>query len=45
MNPIVGIRYKCSVCDNFDYYENYEQIYNNEHNHELIKISNLNMEF
>ena len=45
MNPIVGTRYKCSVCDNFDYCENCEQIYKNEHSHELIKISKPNMEF
>jgi myosin heavy subunit len=45
MNPIVGTRYKCSVCDNFDYCENCEQIYKNEHSHEFIKISKPNMEF
>ena len=45
MNPIVGTRYRCSVCDNFDYCENCQQIYKNEHNHEFIKISKPNMEF
>lgn len=45
MNPIVGARYKCSVCDNFDYCENCEEIFKNEHNHQFIKISKPNIDF
>jgi len=34
--PIVGIRYKCSVCEDFDYCEKCEQ--NIEHPHPFLKI-------
>ena len=37
--PIVGCRYKCSVCDNFDYCENCEKKLGQEHNHPLFKIN------
>ena len=43
MGPIVGARFKCSICDNFDYCENCEELYKNEHNHPFIKIYNPNM--
>ncbi len=43
MNPIVGIRYKCSICDNFDYCENCEEIHQNEHNHPFFKVYKPNM--
>ena len=43
MNPIVGVRYKCSICDNFDYCQNCEELYNNEHNHPFIKLYKPNM--
>ncbi len=45
MNPIVGVRYKCSACDNFDYCENCVEIYKNEHSHQFIKISKPNIDF
>lgn len=34
--PIIGNRYKCSVCEDFDYCENCEKI--KSHNHPFIKI-------
>ena len=43
MGPIVGVRYKCSICDNFDYCENCEELYKNEHNHPFIKVYKPNM--
>ena len=45
MYPIIGTRYKCSSCDNFDYCENCEKIYRNEHNHKFIKMEKPNMYF
>ena len=41
--PITGTRYKCSICDNFDYCENCEEMYKNEHNHPFFKIYKPNM--
>jgi len=35
-NPIIGVRYKCSVCEDFDYCENCEQTV--EHPHPFLKI-------
>ena len=43
MNPIIGTRFKCSNCHNFDYCENCVEIYKNEHNHKFIKIEKPNM--
>lgn len=40
--PIVGIRYKCTVCHNFDYCENCEEKNSETHNHNFIKIKNPN---
>jgi len=34
--PIVGYRYKCAVCENFDYCEKCEATI--EHNHPFLKI-------
>lgn len=43
MYPLTGIRYKCSICNNFDYCENCEEMYKNEHNHPFFKIYKPNM--
>ena len=40
MHPLVGVRYKCSVCRNFDYCEKCEEKFKNEHQHPFIKIYN-----
>ena len=43
MNPIIGIRYKCTVCDDFDYCEKCEEKYGEKHNHPFLKIRNPRM--
>ena len=37
--PIVGCRYKCSVCGNFDYCEECEKKLGEKHGHPFIKLS------
>ena len=37
-SPIQGIRYKCTICKNFDYCEECEKKYALEHGHPLLKI-------
>ena len=37
--PIRGIRYKCAVCNNFDYCEACEEKFSNVHQHPFIKIN------
>jgi len=37
MSPLIGIRYKCSVCENFDYCEICEERLN--HAHPFLKIT------
>lgn len=37
-NPIIGNRFKCAVCDNFDYCEKCENLNKDSHNHPFIKI-------
>lgn len=36
VDTIIGIRYKCSVCDDYDLCESCEGVY--DHDHALIKI-------
>ena len=38
MNPIKGIRYKCTVCKDFDYCEGCEVTLANKHGHPFLKI-------
>ena len=41
--PIVGCRYKCSVCPNFDFCEDCEKKYSHLHNHAFFKINTPSM--
>ena len=41
--PIVGNRYKCMVCESFNYCENCEEKYANEHSHPFLKITSEKM--
>ena len=43
VNPIVGCRYKCSVCPNFDYCEECEKKFATKHNHAFFKITDPSM--
>lgn len=36
-SPIKGVRYKCTVCDDFDFCENCEK--NNTHEHHFVKMT------
>ena len=40
-DPIVGIRYKCAVCDDFDYCEKCEKEFGSKHGHPFLKIRNV----
>ncbi len=37
-SPIQGIRYKCTICENFDYCEECEKKYALQHGHPILKI-------
>ena len=41
--PIVGCRYKCAVCNDFDFCEECEKKKGEEHNHPFLKISKPSM--
>ena len=41
--PIVGCRYKCAVCNNFDYCEDCEKKLSQNHGHPLLKIRDASM--
>jgi len=43
ISPIVGCRYKCAICQNFDYCEFCEEKFYSEHKHPFIKIYNPEM--
>ena len=43
ISPIKGIRYKCSVCEDFDFCENCEKIYGKQHGHPMLRIPIENM--
>ena len=38
MKPIVGVRFKCKVCKNFDFCQNCFDLYKEKHGHEFEKI-------
>jgi chemotaxis protein histidine kinase CheA len=40
MNPIIGVRYRCHTCPNFDFCETCEQFRGEEHAHPMIKYRN-----
>ena len=44
MFPIIGCRYKCNSCEDFDFCEKCEEKFAFEHNHPFIKIYNTKME-
>ena len=39
MLPLVGWRYKCSICDDYNLCENCEERIGGKHNHPFIKIT------
>jgi len=38
MSPIIGNRYKCTICENFDYCESCEEKNSENHKHPFLKI-------
>ena len=43
MFPIVGIRYKCGVCPDFNFCENCEKKEGMKHGHPMVRLTSLNM--
>ena len=43
VDPIVGCRYKCAICPNFDYCEKCEQKLGKEHSHPMVQMISPNM--
>ena len=43
VHPIVGIRYKCGICPNFDFCENCEKKEGLKHGHPMVRLPSLNM--
>lgn len=43
ISPIEGSRFKCTVCDNFDYCEKCEERFRDEHFHPFLKIHSPNL--
>ena len=39
VNHIVGKRFKCTECENFNYCEKCEKMYRNIHGHPLVEVS------
>ena len=38
MKPIIGNRYKCTICDDFDYCDACEEKFREQHKHPLLKV-------
>jgi hypothetical protein len=45
MDPIIGIRYKCASCPDFDYCENCENKFGESHDHPFIKYTTVQFNF
>ena len=43
VHPLVGVRYKCAVCPNFDFCENCEKKEALKHGHPLVRLPSINM--
>jgi hypothetical protein len=43
-NPIIGSRFKCSICGNYNLCQNCEENSGYKHGHPLIKIYNSKMQ-